>query len=144
MPIHLPFKVQLKTGSSPYRQIICAAGKRVVCGQLNPGDPFPSVRALSQALKISPNTAHKAVAELIRRGLFEVRPGVGTTVCAAPRAPARQRSALLKDELERLVVEAKRLSLDFDALIDAVREHWGNLSAGGENLPAEDVTREEK
>ena len=84
------------------------------------------------------------MAELIRRGLLEVRPGVGTTVCAAPRAPARQRSALLKDELERLVVEAKRLSLDLDALIDAVREHWGNLSAGGEDLPAEDVTREEK
>ena len=54
---------------------------------------------------------------------------------SVPRASARQRSALLKDELERLVVEAKRLSLDLDALIDAVKEHWENLSAGGENLP---------
>ena len=140
----IPFKVQLKPGISPYRQIIYAVEKSVVCGQLNPGDSFPSVRALSQALKINPNTAHKAVAELIRRGLLEVRPGVGTVVCAAPRAPARQRSALLKDELERLVVEAKRLSLDLDALIDAVKEHWQNLSADGENLPAEDVGREEK
>ncbi len=140
----LPFKVQLKTGSSPYRQIIYAVEKSVVCGQLNPGDPFPSVRALSQALKINPNTAHKAVAELIRRGLLEVRPGVGTVVCAVPRAPARQRSALLKDELERLVVEAKRLSLDLDALIDAVKEHWGNLSAEGKNLPADYVEREGK
>jgi hypothetical protein len=41
-------------------------------------------------------------------------------------------------------VEAKRLSLDLDALIDAVKEHWENLSADGENLPAEDVGREEK
>ena len=140
----LPFKVQLKPGSSPYRQIIYAVEKSVVCGQLNPGDSFPSVRALSQALKINPNTAHKAVAELIRRGLLEVRSGVGTMVCAVPRASARQRSALLKDELERLVVEAKRLSLDLDALIDAVKEHWENLSADGENLPEEDVGREEK
>ena len=63
---------------------------------------------------------------------------------SVPRASARQRSALLKDELERLVVEAKRLSLDLNALIDAVKEHWENLSADGENLPAEDVEREEK
>lgn len=115
-----------------------------MCGQLNPGDSFPSVRALSQALKINPNTAHKAVAELIRRGLLEVRPGVGTVVCAAPRAPARQRTLLLKDDLERLVVEAKRLSLDLDTLIDAVKEHWENLSADGAIMPLEDIKREEK
>jgi GntR family transcriptional regulator len=140
----IPFKVQLKTGISPYRQIIYAVEKSVVCGQLNPGDPFPSVRALSQALKINPNTAHKAVAELIRRGLLEVRPGVGTVVCEAPRAPARQRSLLLKDDLERLVVEAKRLSLDLDALIDAVKEHWAKLSVDGANMPPEDSRMEEE
>jgi GntR family transcriptional regulator len=139
----IPFRVQLKPGISPYRQIIYAVEKSIVCGQLNPGDSFPSVRALSQAFKINPNTAHKAVAELIRRGLLEVRPGVGTVVCAAPRAPARQRSALLKDELERLVVEAKRLSLDLNTLIDAVKEHWENLSADGAILPPEEKERED-
>jgi GntR family transcriptional regulator len=132
----IPFKVRLKPGISPYRQIIYAVEKSVVCGQLLPGDPFPSVRALSQAFKINPNTAHKAIAELTRRGLLEVRPGIGTVVCAAPRALARERGALLKDELERLVVEAKRLSLDLDALLGAVAEHWERLSAGAPGLPA--------
>jgi GntR family transcriptional regulator len=140
----IPFKVQLKPGISPYRQIIYAVEKSVVCGQLNPGDSFPSVRALSQALKINPNTAHKAVAELIRRRLLEVRPGVGTVVCAVTRAPARERSALLKDELERLVVEAKRVSLDLDALIDAVKEHWAKLSADGSNMLPENIESEEE
>ena len=139
----LPFKVRLMPGFSPYRQIIYAVEKSVVCGQLRPGDSFPSVRALSQTFKINPNTAHKAVADLIRRGLLEVRPGVGTVVCAAPRAPARQRSALLKDELERLVVEAKRLSLDLNTLIDAVKEHWENLSPDGAILPPEEKERED-
>jgi GntR family transcriptional regulator len=127
----LPFKVQLKPGISPYRQIIYAVEKSVVCGQLLPGDPFPSVRTLSQTFKINPNTAHKAIAELIRRGLLEVRPGIGTVVSEAPRASASKRSALLKDDLERLVVEAKRLSLDLDALLHAVEEHWTRLSADG-------------
>ena len=35
---------------------------------------------------------------------------------------------LLRDDLERLVVEAKRLSLDLDALLKAVEEHWERLS----------------
>jgi GntR family transcriptional regulator len=124
----LPFKVQFKPGLSPYRQIVFAVEKALVCGQLRIGDPFPSVRVLSQACKINPNTAHKVIAELIRRGMLEVRPGVGTIVAPAPRALARERSLLLKEELERLVVEAKRLSLSYDELMEAVQEHWEQLS----------------
>ncbi len=124
-----PFDVRLRPGISPYRQIIYAVEKSVVCGQLRPGDPFPSVRALSQSFKINPNTAHKAISELIRRGRLEVRPGIGTVVAETPRALPRERSALLKDELERLVVEAKRLALDLDDLLEAVGEHWERLSS---------------
>jgi GntR family transcriptional regulator len=140
----IPFKVRLKPGISPYRQVIYAVEKSVVCGRLQPGDSFPSVRALSQAFKINPNTAHKAIAELTRRGLLEVRPGIGTVVCEAPRAPARERSVLLKDDLEQLVVEAKRLSLDLDALLDAVKEHWERLSADGPGIPSEKTEREKE
>ena len=45
---------------------------------MRPGDPFPSVRALSRELKVNPNTAHKAIAQLVQEGLIEVRVGVGT------------------------------------------------------------------
>ena len=58
------------------------------------GDPFPSVRALSQALKINPNTAHKVVGQtLTDEGLLAVRPGIGTVVAdARPAArPAVER-----------------------------------------------------
>ena len=124
----LPFKVQFKPGHSPYRQIIFAVEKALVCGQLHPGDSFPSVRALSQECKINPNTAHKVVAELIRRGGLEVRPGIGTVVAESVRVESGKRSILFEEDLERLVVEAKRLSLDYEALSAALREHWDNLS----------------
>ena len=126
----LPFKVQFKPGISPYRQIIYAVEKSIVCGQLRPGDPFPSVRVLSQTCKVNPNTAHKAVADLTRRGLLEVRPGIGTVVAEVPRALPRERAVLLKEDLERLVVEAKRLSLDLDDLLAAVEAHWNRLTSG--------------
>jgi DNA-binding transcriptional regulator YhcF (GntR family) len=34
--------------------VIYAARKAVMSGQMRPGDPFPSVRALGTALKINP------------------------------------------------------------------------------------------
>ncbi len=127
----LPFKVTFKPGVPACEQAVYAAKKSIITGQLRPGDEFPSVRALSQALKINPNTAHKVVAELTREGLLEVRPGLGTVVAEIPRSSREQRATLLKDELERLVVEAKRLSIDLEVLHEAVTGHWRRLSPGG-------------
>ena len=124
----LAFKVELKSGASVYEQVIYAVKKAIVSGRLQPGDRFPSVRTLSQELRINPNTAHKIVAALIDQGLLEVRPGIGTKVAEVPPPDARQRRDLLGKDLERLVVEAKKLALDLDEVILALKEHWDELS----------------
>ena len=119
-----PFSISLRTGVPIYEQVIYAVTRAVVSGELKPGDPFPSVRALSQDLKINPNTAHKIVAALIERGLLVVRPGIGTVVSSErPTASADQR-AILDDEAERLVVEAKRAGLSLQDVVTSVRTHW--------------------
>jgi GntR family transcriptional regulator len=123
----LPFEVALASGESPYRQIVYAATRAVVSGDLAVGAPFPSVRVLSQSLKVNPNTAQKAVAELVRAGLLEVRPGVGTVVADWGPASAAERRALLSGELERLLVEARRLGVTRRDLLDAVGERWVEL-----------------
>lgn len=123
----LPFAVSLKPGESPYRQIVYAATKAVVSGELAPGAAFPSVRELSQALRISPNTAQKVVAELVRDGLLEVRPGIGTVVTQRRRAKSGERNALLSGEVEQLVVEARRLGISKSDVIDAVDARWTEL-----------------
>lgn len=124
----IPFRVQFEPGLSAYRQVIFAAQKALVRGALKPGDRFPSVRELSQELKINPNTAHKVIAELARDGLLEMRPGVGAFVAAAPPSSSRERAALLEGEIEKLVVEAKRLGLDLDEVLAAVERHWRELA----------------
>jgi GntR family transcriptional regulator len=127
----LPFAVTLKAGEAPYRQVVYAATKAIVSGELLPGASFPSVRELSQALKINPNTAQKVVAELVRDGLLEVRPGVGTLVTNGRRASAAERRSLLSAEVEQLVVEARRLGLERDDVINAVSARWAELFANG-------------
>jgi GntR family transcriptional regulator len=139
----VPFKVRFRPGASPYREIIYAVEKSIVCGQMRAGDPFPSVRVLSQALKINPNTVHKAITELVRKGLLEVHSGIGTVIAETPRGLPRERSALLKDELERLVVEAKRISLNRAELLAAVEDHWNRLTSADAEESAGRATKEE-
>ncbi len=125
----LPFTVTLTTGESSYRQIVYAATKAVVSGELVEGSAFPSVRELSQALRINPNTAHKVVAELARNGLLEVMPGLGTVVSAGRKASAAERRELLSREVEQLVVEAMRLGLKETDVLNAFSSRWAELSA---------------
>ena len=123
----LPFEVVLRAGESPYRQVVYAATKAIVAGELEPGAPFPSVRELSQSLKINPNTAQKIIAELTRDGLLDVRPGIGTIVTAGRRASAAERRQLLSRDVEQLVVEARRLGLTKAEVVGAVAAQWSTL-----------------
>jgi GntR family transcriptional regulator len=127
----LPFKVEIRSGESPYRQLVYAATKAIVSGELPPGSPFPSVRTLSQSLKINPNTAQKAVGEMLREGLLEKRPGIGTLVAEWGPASAGERAALLREELERFLVEARRLGLTLPEVENAVGERWNRLFPEG-------------
>ena len=120
----LPFSIDLKLGLPVTEQIIFAVKKAVVAGQLRPGDPFPSVRVLSQELKINPNTAHKVVATLVSEGVLLTKPAIGSIVAEPEAGGRRDRAALLGAEAERLVVEAKKLGLTQDELHSAVTAHW--------------------
>src|ERR1700677_4675209 len=102
-----PFHVQITPGTPVYEQVIYAVQKAILKAQLKPGSRFPSVRQLSQELRINPNTAHKIVAHLTDEGLLQVQPGIGTVVQKPQRASSGDRSSLLKEDLEHLVVEAK-------------------------------------
>jgi GntR family transcriptional regulator len=123
----IPFGLSFEPGASLYEQVVYAAKRAIVSGQMRPGDPFPSVRVLSMALKINPNTAHKVIGHLVAQGVLEVRPGIGTVVAKDWGSSAAERSKLLKTELEQLVVEAKKLGLDLDEVSEALTRHWQRL-----------------
>jgi GntR family transcriptional regulator len=123
----LPFRVPFKTGAHTYEQVVYAAKKAIISGALKPGDGFPSVRVLSQELRINPNTAQKAVAALAEEGLLTIKPGIGTVIADTPPATQEQRKDLLGDEVERIVVEARKLHLGCDDLVHAVKKHWNRL-----------------
>lgn len=122
------FTITRESGSSICDQAVYAVKKALVSGQMRPGEPFPSVRSLSTSLKINPNTAHKVVARLTAERLLEVKPGIGTIVAATVSENPAGRNNLLKHDLERVVVEAKRAGLKLEDLTAALSYHWTRLS----------------
>ena len=121
----------LQPGQSIFDQVVFAAIRAFVSGEYRPGQPFPSVRQLAADLKINPNTAHKAVQLLIQERWLEVRPGIGTFVAPPPEARAGDRAKLVGEAVEQLVVDAKRLGLSRQELMDAIEAGWFRLDGAG-------------
>ena len=121
------FRLSLKPGESIFDQLVFAAKKAFISGEFQAGQPFPSVRTLAAEFKIHPNTAHKVIQHLIQERWLESRPGIGTVVAEIPEPRPGDRKRLLQNEVEQLVVEAKRVDLDIDDVVSAIRDQWAKL-----------------
>ena len=122
----LPFIVQIQDGLPVSDQIIQAVRKAMLTGQLAVGDEFPSVRTLSQELRISPTTAHKVVAILKDAGYLASRPGIGMVV-KSPELPDRsERLDHLQPLCQQILKEAEDLHLDFPAVVEALERSAKN------------------
>jgi GntR family transcriptional regulator len=123
----VPFKIKFNPGESIFDQVVFAAVKSILAGELKAGEAFPSVRSLALGLKIHPNTAHKVVQHLIQERWLTAQPGVGTVVAQTPKARAGDRKRLLEDEVEKLVVEAMRVGAGLREVQQAVEDTWNDM-----------------
>ena len=132
----LPFSLNFQDGIPVSDQILRAVRKAVLTGQLVPGDAFPSVRAMSQELKISPTTAHKVVSQLKAAGYLASRPGIGMVV-SNPVLPERdERLELIAPACRELLEEAQELGLELEDVIESLRRsHAGANPESKEDTP---------
>jgi len=121
------FRLTIRPGESIFEQLLFAAKKAFISGELQAGQAFPSVRSIAAEFKIHPNTAHKVVQHLIQERWLEARPGIGTVVAQIPEPRRGDRKRLLGREVEQLVVEAKRLDLDIEDVLQAIHDQWAKL-----------------
>ncbi len=127
-----PLGLKLRPGESIFDQLVSAAQKAILSGELTEGQAFPSVRTLAAELKIHQNTAHKAVQYLIHEGWLEVRPGLGTVVGPAQNKLADMRRQLMQPDVVALVAEARRVGLVVADLVDAIEAEWSRSAKGVE------------
>lgn len=92
-----------------YRAIVDEIRTRITSGQLAPGEPIPSARAITREWRVAVATATRALATLREEGLVYARPGVGTVV--APRH-ARTRGRREASETEVTAERIVEIAID--------------------------------
>jgi GntR family transcriptional regulator len=119
----------LDTGSGVpfYRQIVQSVENNMGAGRLRPGDRLPTIRALSVALKVNPNTIAKAYTELELRGLVHTQVGSGTYVSAhkvdAPADRSRNRKRA-EEACWELIRRARALGVARSDMIEMLESFW--------------------
>ena len=126
----MALRVDIVAGSTTpiYRQVVDQIRLAVVTGDLEPGDPLPSVRALAAQLVVNPNTIAKAYGELSRSGEIVSQRGRGMFIGhAAPTPNASERRTRLASEAERLIQQALLLGASQAEVLALIRETWSGL-----------------
>lgn len=94
-----------------YRQIVEQVKRMIASGQLQPGDPLPSVRAVALHHAINPMTVSKAYSMLENDGLLVRLRGVGMAVANGAPVPEQDKAAMLLPALDGAARMARQLGL---------------------------------
>lgn len=104
-----------------YEQLIRQMEQLVLTGAVAEGEQLPSVRGLSAALSVNPNTIQKAYAEMDARGLTVSAPGRGSFVApgAAEKLAGRTQARLA--EWEALADQLRLAGVTEEQMTERIR-----------------------
>lgn len=118
----------ISNGSSEpiYEQITRQIKAAIMAGDVNEGDPLPSIRALANDLRISVITTKRAYAELEEAGFIDTVQGKGSFVAGGNLELLREeRLRQVEGHLARAVAEAENAGIeaaDLHAMLDVLLE----------------------
>jgi GntR family transcriptional regulator len=124
------FSIDPASRSPIYQQLGQQIRLAVARGTIQPGERLPSVRQLSRALVVNPNTIARAYLELEREGILISRAGLGF-FAAQPRTELTRaaRDRRLTELLDRWLTEAVHLGYSAEEVVHFLTQrlrqfHW--------------------
>lgn len=105
-----------------YLQIADDIKRRIVIGELHPGDKLPSNTDLAVAYTVNPNTVQRIYRQLEVEGITFTRRGVGTFLSEDPKLAKRLRSTILEQEVTAFLKKMKQYHFSKTELFAAIEE----------------------
>ena len=106
-----------------YRQVTDQIKDAIAAGDLKPNDRLPSVRELSEALKVSAITVKRAYFDLETEGFILTRAGLGSFVAEVSRESIRSRKLEdVRAEITRIVRTGARFGITREDIIQLTRQ----------------------
>jgi len=107
--------ISMTSGEPIYGQIKEQIKQQILSGQLQEGEPLPSIRSLAQTLRISVITTKRAYDELEQEGLVASVSGKGTFVSGRNKQTLREiQYRELEEQIKSIVVKSRTLGLTLD------------------------------
>lgn len=118
----------LDEGTPLFLQIAQRLSSDIVEGTLEEGSRVPSTNEFAAFYRINPATAAKGINLLVDDGVLEKRRGIGMFVVAGARERLIQlrRKEFAEQFIDPLLVEARRLGITADELVDLIRRAPGH------------------
>ena len=106
----MTFQINTASRTPIYQQLTEQIRSAIARGELSAEERLPSVRQLSKALVVNPNTIARAYLELERDGVLNTRQGLGVFVAQPKRDMLKKaRDARLQEQLDRFLIDAVHL-----------------------------------
>jgi len=105
-----------------YIQVIGLLKKRMIQGEIKPGDKLPSTRALALEYEVNPNTAARIYDEMETMGLCYTERGLGTFMINDPSVVQRIRKEMADQLIHEFVSEMTALGFSPHDMKFAIEE----------------------
>ncbi len=112
----IEFRLESRSGVSPYLQLVHQVRHALRLGLLQEGDQLPTVKEVVARLAINPNTVLKAYRELEYEGLANARPGIGTFITRTLSDATLAAHGPLRRDLARWLAKARQAGLDEESI----------------------------
>ncbi|SEO57583.1 transcriptional regulator, GntR family [Actinacidiphila rubida] len=125
----------LDDGGPIFAQIAAELANQIADGSVGEGERVASSNELAAFYRVNPATAARSLTVLLDEGLVEKRRGVGMFVAvgARERLVEARRRLFAERYVRPLVVEAERLGIGWDELVELVGDELSSVqvTAGG-------------
>ena len=116
-------RMEYNTASPIYLQVINELKKRMVKGELKPGEKMPSNRELAVLFKVNQNTAARIYREMESMGLCYTKRGIGTFVSEEDDMISGLKKEMAEELLRNFMQEMEDLGFQKGDIIDRIADY---------------------
>ena len=116
-------RMEYNTASPIYLQVINELKKRMVKGELKPGEKMPSNRELAVLFKVTQNTAARIYREMESMGLCYTKRGIGTFVSEEDDMISGLKKEMAEELVRNFMQEMEDLGFQKGDIIDRIADY---------------------
>lgn len=116
-------RMEYNTASPIYLQVINELKKRMVKGELKPGEKMPSNRELAVLFKVNQNTAARINREMESMGLCYTKRGIGTFVSEEDDMISGLKKEMAEELVRNFMQEMEDLGFQKGDIIDRIADY---------------------